>query len=147
MKPRIHIDTDFLLRQVAGLVQVKRKRRTWGEFGDKVVREYHGQASRVQPGRNGIEAEVVTESSEWGLAKELVHAVMANRDPRHDAIRKRLGNLQEPSTPRLLSTLSLWLAGVLGISTSATGPMVAAMLYAVGVADGDWEVLGNPKKC
>ena len=77
----------------------------------------------------------------WRMVKELVHAVVELREARHDEIRKRLGNLQEPSTPRLWATLTLWLAGVLGISTSVTGPLVAAMLYGVAEAGGDWKIL------
>lgn len=78
------------------------------------------------------------------MAKSLVYAVLASRDPQHDAIRQRLGNLQEPSTPRLLSTLSLWLAGKMGISVSVTVPLVAVMLYAAAEAGGTWDVLGEP---
>ena len=75
------------------------------------------------------------------MAKNRVHAVVATQDPQDHAIRRRLGNLQDPSTPVLLSTLGLWLAGVLGISVSVTGPLVAVMLYGVAQADGNWEAL------
>lgn len=75
------------------------------------------------------------------MAKSRVHAVVALQDPQHHAIRRRLGNLLDPSTPVLLSALGLWLAGVLEITVSVTSPMVAVMLYGVAEADGNWGVL------
>ena len=87
------------------------------------------------------ETQISPEAACWSMAKDLMHAVLATRDPKHHAIRRRLGNLQDPSTPVLLSALGLWLAGVLGISVSVTSPLVAVMLYSVAEADGDWEVL------
>lgn len=80
------------------------------------------------------------------MAKSRVHAVVASQDPEYHAIRRRLGNLRNPSTPALLSTLGLWLAGMLKISVSVTGPLVAVMLYSVAEADGDWEVLRDRKE-
>ena len=135
------INTAFLLRQVSTLALVKRKRRTWNEFGEIVFRDFERSSSRVRRTATRVSPVEAPEAINWGLAKELVHAVVASQDPRHEAIRRRLGNLQEPSTPLLLSTLSLWLAGVLGISVSVTGPLVAVMLYAVAEAGGDWGIL------
>ncbi len=132
---------DYLLRQVSALMQVKRKRWTWNECGEAVIRNCMNTAPKTRDVRDSGEAPASTEAAYWNMAKALVHAVLAARDPKHDAIRKRLGSLHEPSTPRLLSTLGLWLAGVMGISVSVTGPMVAVMLYAAGEADGSWEVL------
>lgn len=138
---RIHVDTAFLLRQVSALVHVKRKRRTWNEFGEKLIEDYLSSSPKVRRPMAEMESTDASEATCWSIAKELVHSVVASQDPTYGGIRKRLGNLQNPSTPRLLSTLSLWLAGVLGISTSATGPLVAVMLYGVAEAGGDWEAL------
>jgi hypothetical protein len=138
---RIPIDTEFLLRQVSSLVQVKRRRRTWNEFGENVIDysdHFLPKARRPMPDDEPAdESEAVC----WNMAKELIHSVVASQDPTYDGIRKRLGNLREPSTPLLLSTLSLWLAGVLGMSVSVTGPLVAAMLFGVAEAGGDWGAL------
>lgn len=139
--PRIYVDTAFLLRQVSALVQVKRRRRTWNEFGEKVIEDYLSSSPKVRRPMTGAESAAGPEAIYWGMAKELVHSVVASQDPTYGGIRKRLGNLPTQSTPRLLSTLSLWLAGVLGISTSVTGPLVAAMLLGVAEAGGDWEIL------
>jgi hypothetical protein len=121
----LRIDQTFLLQKVAGLKLVKQKRRTWDELGEKLMRNY------LRASGQGT-----TDVAAWDTAKELVYEVLACRDPRFDGIRRRLGNLGEPSTPRLLSTLGLWLAGMLGISVTATMPMVAVILYCLGDANG-----------
>jgi hypothetical protein len=41
----------------------------------------------------------------------------------------------------LLSTLSLWMAGTLGVSITAMRPMLATMLYGVAATGGDWDIL------
>ncbi len=137
----IQIDTAYLLRQVSTLAQVIRQERTWNEFGEKVGRDFRSSTPTLRVVSEEGEVETPVRQSTWTRAKELIHSVLAGREPKYDAIRKRLGNLREPWTPALLSTLSLWLAGVLGISVSATIPMVAAMLYAVAEASGDCEIL------
>lgn len=129
------------MRQVSGLVQVKRRRRTWNEFGEKVIEDYLNSSPKVRRPITRGESADGAEATYWSMAKELVHSVVASQDPTYGGIRKRLGDLQNPSTPLLLSTLSLWLAGVLGISTSVTGPLVAAMLFGVAEAGGDWDIL------
>jgi hypothetical protein len=129
----LRIDQTFLLRKVSGLKLVKQNRRTWDELGEKVMQNFLRAT--------GQSTATISEVSAWAIAKELVYEVLASRDPRFDSIRKRLGNLREPSTPRLLSTLGLWLAGVLGISVTATMPMVAVILYGLGDANGSWSEL------
>lgn len=127
-----HIDQTFLLRKVSGLTQVRHKYRTWDEHGEKLMRSFL---------RTSSHSAVISEASAWSLAKELVYKVLACPDPRFDGIRKRLGDLKEPSTPRLLTTLGIWLAGVLRISVTATMPMVAVILYGLGDANGNWSEL------
>lgn len=136
----IQIDTRFLLRQVPSLAQVRRKHRTWNDYGEKLVRELQVPTPTV---RTMTGMPDPGDASEWSYAKQLIHGVLATRQPEYDAIRKRLGDLQATSTPNLLSTLGLWLAGVLGMSVSVTKPMVAVMLYAVAEASGDWKILNN----
>lgn len=126
-----HLDAKFLLRQVPALARVKQGYRTWDEFGEKIARDFQGGSESTDPSAPSL----------WSRAKELVHAVMAGSEPRFDPIRKRIGKLQKTATPALLSTLSLWLAGELGVSLSATQPMTAAALYAVSQASGNWEIL------
>lgn len=144
MRSRIHIDTAFLLHHLSALAQVKRKRRTWNELGEKLLRDFMETSPAARMVRSRDEPAISSVAGSWSMAKGRVHAVVASQDPQHHAIRRRLGNLQNPSTPVLLSALGLWLAGVLGISTSVTGPLVAVMLYGVAEAEGDWDVLGSP---
>lgn len=141
--PRIRIDTVFLLRRVPRLSQVRRKRRTWNEFGEKVFYDFEKSSPVRRQLASWVGLAAASDTTCWSMAKDLIHAVVARQDPRHDGIRKRLGNLHEPSTARLWTTLTLWLAGELGISTSVTGPLVAVMLYGVAEAGGDWDALGD----
>lgn len=143
--PRIHIDTAFLLRKVSVLAQVKRRRRTWNELGQMLLSEFMEVSPAPMMARDGDEPAASPAAASWSLAKSRVHAAVATQDPQHQGIRRRLGDLQAPSTPLLLSTLGLWLAGVIGISMSVTGPLVAVMLYGVAEAGGDWDVLGDPE--
>jgi hypothetical protein len=79
--------------------------------------------------------------SKWLDAKRLMYEILATGKTEHQPNRKRLGDLQKISTPILLSTLGLWLAGMLGISVSVTKPMVAVILFAVAEAGDDWDIL------
>ncbi len=136
---QISIDQNFLIRQLPSLTRIKRNHFSWDEFGEKVARDF------FQP-QNQLLVKTDTNSPmmpEWNLAKKLIHDVLTSANSQHNGIRKRLGNLREPSTPLLLSTLSLWLAGILGISVSVTMPMVAVMLYAMGEAQGDPGILAK----
>lgn len=135
---RIRIDTHFLLRQFPSLVQIRRKHRNWNDYGHKLASEMKVPAPTV---REAIDDPTSSQASEWPHAKRLVHDVLATHESEHDTIRKRLGNLAEISTPYLLSTLGLWLAGALRISVSVTNPMIAVMLFAVAEAGGNWGIL------
>ncbi len=136
----IQIDTHFLLRQVPSLTQVRRKHRTWNDYGEKLVRELQVPAPTVRR-MTGIPTPA--NATAWSFAKQLIHGVLATPHGEYGAIRKRLGNLQMTSTPKLLSTLGLWLAGMLGMSVSVTQPMLAVMLLAVSEASGNWEILND----
>ncbi len=140
---KIQIDTGLLLRSVPGLLRVKRKQRTWNEFGELLLREFLHYSPMESSVRDAADMQTSPEAMRWIMAKRLIHAVLATQDPKYQAIRKRLGNLQQPSTALLSSLLGLWLAGEIRIPVSVTGPMVAAMLYAAAEAGGDWQVLGD----
>ena len=135
---RIRIDIHFLLRQFPSLVQIRRKHRNWNDYGHKLAAEMKVPAPTV---REATDDPAGSQASKWAQAKQLVHDVLVARESEHGTIRRRLGSLAEISTPFLLSTLGLWLAGALGIPVSVTNPMVAVMLFAVGEAGGDWQIL------
>lgn len=135
------IDRDFLLRHVTALDPIKRKRLSWNDFGEKLA---WGLASRPRMtlAEIGDRPELIDtpHASAWSAAKKHVHAALTSDDLRYADIQKRLGSARNTSTPILLSTLSMWLAGEMSISISVTRPMVAAMLYAVAHSSDDWEI-------
>jgi len=144
----IHIDVDTLLLRVPALNEVEQHhdnwnknewdQRTWNEIGEKVARDSRTYRPRLAV--SGRASENTTAKSDWARGKELVHHLFASKGPDSDALRCRM-RVQNASTPILLHTLSLWLAGSLGISVSFTLPMVAIMLYAVAKSPVDWEIL------
>ncbi len=137
-KSGIKIDTRYLLNQVPSLIQIRRKLRTWDDFGSSLIRDLQHSAHSSRP-KSKVAPDV--DLSEWALAKKLIYGVLATDDGQHDDIRRRLGDFQTIPTAGILSALGLWLAGVLGISVTVTKPMVAVILFAVAEANGDWEIL------
>ncbi len=139
----IKVDKDFLLRKVSTLRQAERRRRNWDEHGKKITREFpiSKPAFRLI-GEDGISLEV-SPTPNWEEAKELVQSVFTSTDPKYDGIRKRLRNLHNPSTQMLLSVLSIWLSGEMGISTSMTHPMVALILYGSSASSLNLMTLGG----
>lgn len=128
----------YLKQQLPSLVSVERKRRTWDEHGVKVTLEaLSGKRPLSQGGRGHSGKEDLT----WNRAKALAHAVIISNRPEYSAIRKQLGDWRNRSTAALLSTLSLWMAGTLGVSITAMRPMLATILYGVAATGGDWDVL------
>jgi hypothetical protein len=125
----IDVDKDFLLRKVSSLRQAKRRRRTWDEHGEKITREFPIPKPAFRLIGEDAAATEVSQAPNWQEAKDLIQAVFTSTDPKYDGIRKRLQNSHNPSTQMMLSVLSIWLSGEMGISTSITHPMVALMLY------------------
>lgn len=147
MHSEIHIDTDFLLDQVASLTAVQNNHESWEAFGERIESRRH----RVSPSTRRAESvpdkaisEPVPQTSNWQRTKELIHTLFVRRRPEHDGIRQRIENLAKFSTASLLSLLSMWVAGILKISIAVTRPMVATILYAVAQFSGDWEILRDP---
>jgi hypothetical protein len=139
----IKVDKDFLLRKVSTLRLAERRRRNWDEHGEKITREFpiSKPAFRLI-GEDGVSSEV-TATPNWEEAKDLIQSVFTSTDPKYDGIRKRLRNLHNPSTQMMLSVLSIWLSGEMGISTSMTHPMVALILYGSSVSSVNLMTLGG----
>jgi len=141
MNAALQIDMAYLLKKVRGLADVKARRRTWNEVGQRlelevmpVQRAYHLVPPPVARGKWGA-------PSLWQEAKELVFAVMASGEPEFEAIRGRIRRGSSPTTQLLLSTLDVWLAGRLGVSVTITSQMAAVMLYAVSESPAGWKIL------
>lgn len=145
---RTVIDTECLLRQISSLNQVRNQHFTWDEFGEKLARDFGVSPEKFRVmSDDQVSCEAPASSSEpskWSRAKGLVHRVFTREDPSQLAIRKRLV-LSNPSTSLLLQHLSLWLAGELGLSVTATRPMVAVILYAVAKSPTGWDILQIPQ--
>jgi hypothetical protein len=146
---RIEIDTECLLRQISSLNQVSKQLLNWNEFGEEVARDFIASPEMFRVmSDDQVSREAPAPSlgpSKWVRAKNLVHGVFTREDPNHIAIRKRLF-LSNPSTSLLLQHLSLWLAGKLGLSVTATRPMVAVILYAVAKSPLGWEILRDDEE-
>lgn len=138
---RIQIDSQFLMRQMPTLSEIKRKRMDWNELGGKIIQEYQPRPQGNHSKANRPEDPDSTSGECWLRAKELLHNIMATSDPRNAPVRRRLGDFKKPSTAALFSTLSLYIAGKLGISLTITQPLLAVMLYAVHEASGNWDIL------
>jgi hypothetical protein len=138
---KVQIDTEFLLQKVSELIQVKQNRLNWNEFGERIAGPHHVPQIPTRSARDQAKSATPPEPSDWCRAKELVHAVLASRDPKYEPIRTRLLHFDNPSTATLLSTLSLWVAGKLRLSVTIAQPMVAVMLYAVAKSSGNWHIL------
>jgi hypothetical protein len=140
--PLIPIDVEFLLRWDSRLARVGGA-LTWNQLGARIAQAYQNSRplTRLDVGDQPDTTTTSSEPAHWLRGKHLVHAVLLSRDPYFSSIRKRLGSFKNLSTPELLFTLSLWLAGQLKLSVSATQPMVAVMLYAVARAGGNWAIL------
>ena len=138
---KVQIDVEFLLHKVPELGQVTQNRLTWNEFGERIAG--HLQLIQVpnRSARGQAKGATFGDSCDWSRAKELVQAVLVSKDPKYEPMQKRLIQFEDSSTAALLSTLSLWMAGKLGISVTFTQPMVAVMLYAVARSSSNWHIL------
>jgi len=138
---KVQINVEFLLHKVPELSHVKQNRLTWNEFGVRI--DEHLQLIQVpnRSARGQAQSATLTEPSDWSRAKALVRAALVSRDPTYEPMQKRLIQFEDSSTAALLSTLSLWVAGELGISVTFTQPMVAVMLYAAARSSSNWSIL------
>lgn len=139
----IPIDKNYLLRIDSRLAMVIRNQLTWDELGAKIAGLYQEHYPMTHNVSDTSQTTEIPTAPHWHLAKHLVHDVFGSRDPQYDPIRQRLGNLEKSSTPALLFTLSLWLAGKMKLSVSATRPLAAVMLYAVATSPENWNILQN----
>jgi hypothetical protein len=142
----LRINLEFLMRQLPVLAEVKRNRVTWDELGANITRKSQTKpATRIRRKTKSLKEDAVPLTAPaaecWPQAKELLHRIMATVDTENEPVRKRLRDFNDPSTAALFSTLSLYLAGKLGVSLSLSQPLLAVMLYAVHQASGNWDVL------
>ncbi len=132
---RMQIDSDYLLRRVSILNQLRRNQRTWNLLGEKVAHDFKLNSRKLRLVTVNQTSENELEPCQWIRGKELVYEYLTAMVPSSNGNRPRFKNFQKTSTPLLLSSLSMRLAGALGISITLTRPMVAVMLYAIATAE------------
>lgn len=133
--PPLSIDTGYLFRKFPDLAKLLRDGCHPDDVGEAWLTRARGAVSRQQSRNPRLGAE-----ADWAQAKETLERILHTDHPDFEGIRSRLFSRPGISTPELVSTLSLWLAGHLGLSLTMVTPLVALMLYET--ASGTREVLG-----
>lgn len=125
----LSIDEAYLLRKFPDLALLLRRGYHPDEVGQAWLNRARQAASRQQSQRRHIGAE-----DDWAQAKAVLHQVLHTENPDFHAIRGLLFARPDTRTPVIVSTLSLWLAGHLGLSLTMVTPLVAVMLYEIATA-------------
>ena len=128
----LSIDEGYLLRKFPDRAQLLRG----GYHPDEVGQAWLNRARRAAPRQQSQRRHIGVEE-DWEQAKQVLHQVLHTENPDFHVIRGLLFARPEVKTPVLMSTLSLWLAGHLGLSLTMVTPLVAVMLYEIGTAEGD----------
>jgi len=125
----LSIDEAYLLRRYPELARLLRQGYHPDEVGQAWLNRARQAASRNQSQRRtGAE-------EEWEQAKEVLHQVLHTDNPEFHVIRGLLFARPGITTPVLVSTLSLWLAGHLGMSLTMATPLVAVILYQIAAGE------------
>lgn len=132
----LSIDTSYLLRKFPDLARLLHQGHHPDEVGEAWLTRARRAASRQQSQSRHYGGE-----EDWPQAKAVLHQVLLTDDPDFHVIRDLLFSRPDIQTPALVSTLSLWLAGHLGLSLTMVTPLVAVMLY--DIASGRDRPLGS----
>ena len=126
----LSIDGAYLLRKFPDLALLLRR----GYHPDEVGQAWLNRARRAAPRQS--QGRHTGAEEDWAQAKEVLHQVLHTDNPDLHVIRGLLFARPETKTPVLVSTLSLWLAGHLGLSLTMVTPLVAVMLYEIATGEG-----------
>jgi hypothetical protein len=126
----LSLDEGYLLRKFPDLASLLRAGYHPDEVGQAWLNRARRTASRQQSQRRHLGAE-----EDWEQAKEVINQVLHTDNPEFHVIRGLLFARPEVKTPVLMSTLSLWLAGHLGLSLTMVTPLVGVMLYEIATAE------------
>ena len=126
----LSLDEAYLLRKFPDLAILLRQGYHPDEVGVAWLNRAQRALSRQQSQRRQFGA-----ADDWAQAKEILHRVLHTDDPEFAVIRGRLFDRPGIRTPEIVSSLSLWLSGHLGLSLSAVTPLVAVMLYEVATGN------------
>lgn len=123
------IDVAYLFGKFPDLALLERQGMGLDAIGNELVRRKLHKHSRKHKSARAAGSE--TDLQEWVRTKEALREVFCTDNPGFNEIRKRLREHSGALTPHLLSTLSLWLAGFLGMSLTTATPLVATVLFGI----------------
>ena len=126
----LSIDEGFLLRKFPDLALLLRRGYHPDEVGQAWLNRARRNAPRQQSQRRHIGVE-----EDWEQAKAVIHQVLLTENPEYHVIRGLLFARPEINTPVLMSTLSLWLAGHIGLSLTVVTPLVGVILYEIAIEE------------
>lgn len=126
----LSIEVDYLLRKFPDLALLLRRGYHPDDVGQAWLTRARQAASRQQSKRRHIGVE-----EDWEEAKAVLHQVLHTDNPDFQVIRGLLFDRPGIKTPVLVSTLSLWLAGHLGLSLTMVTPLVAVILYEIATGE------------
>jgi hypothetical protein len=133
MKTKSLIDPFFLQKKFPDIAKLANQGAPWDQIGIAVLQGVHRSGSRQQ---TASRSPAITPGADWSTAKAALRRLFCSESEDLRDIRKRLSNSAISTTPHLLATISLWLAGHLGKPVTITTPLVATVLLGM-VLDGE----------
>ncbi len=134
------IDPAFLQKKFPEIAKMARQGEPWDQIGVAMLRGVQRAGSRQSGGLIGggsgsrFRSSLATgPESEWAAAKAALRRLFCSDSEDLREIRQRLGDSSASTTPLLIVTLSLWLAGHLGKSVTRTTPLVATVLLGMAL--------------
>lgn len=123
------IDVAYLFGKFPDLALLERQGLGLDAIGNELVRRKLHKHSRKH--KTARAAGTEADQHEWLRTKEALREVFCTENPDFHEIRKRLREHSGALTPHLLASLSLWLAGHLGMSLTTVTPLVATVLFGI----------------
>lgn len=123
------IDVGYLFGKFPDLALLERQGLGLDAIGNELVRRKlykHSRNQRIARSETGG-----PDQREWLRTKQALREVFCTDHPDFDDIRRRLRQHSGALTPHLLATLSLWLAGFLGMPLTTVTPLVATVLFGI----------------
>jgi hypothetical protein len=123
------IDVAYLFGKFPDLALLERQGLGLDAIGNELVRrKLHKHSRRHKIAR--LEANE-PDQREWLRTKQALRELFCTDNPDFDEIRRRLNQHSGALPPHLLATLSLWLAGFLGMPLTTVTPLVATVLFGI----------------
>lgn len=123
------IDVRYLFGKFPDLALLERQGFGLDAIGNELVRRKLYKHSRNQKITRFEGSE--PDQREWLQTKSALFEVFCTDHPDFEGIRRRLRRHSGAITPHLLGTVSLWLAGFLGLSLTTVTPLVATVLFGI----------------